>query len=147
MNDESPIIDDQILRSARFRRQRCRAAEIIAQHTAVNMTIASVPVPFSDSPLLLLSQGAMILRILYTYRVQRILGSLVGLFSAMGAPIFSSLAIMVAGNLLKLFPGVGTIGGGILNAFTAGSFTLWYRTGAYRKDKKAVGQRRSYVWP
>lgn len=38
-------------------------------------------------------------------------------------PVIARSGIMIAGSLLKLFPGIGTIAGGIINAGVAGSIT------------------------
>ncbi len=104
--------------------KRRRAHGITAQHTLGNMLIAALPIPFADAPILVASQGAMIYRILGVYHLQQSMGSITGLYSAVGGPLVSAAGVMTAASLIQLFvPGPGTIIGALIKAGVAGSIT------------------------
>ena len=109
--------------NVRLRDKRRRALIITGQHAVGNMVLAATPIPFSDAPFLVVSEGVLVARILFVYDLENALGSLTGIFASIGGTLLSSVGIMTAGSLLKCFPGIGTIAGGIINASVAGTFT------------------------
>lgn len=97
------------------------SAEHTIIHTAsVAAATAASPIPFSDAALLIPIQTTMITG-LYKANGANISRGVVD--GALKATIVSSLGKSLAGNLLKLIPGVGTIAGGTLNAGVSVAFT------------------------
>lgn len=92
-----------------------------AEHTIIHTAsvAAASPIPFSDA-LLIPIQTTMITG-LYKANGANISRGVVD--GALKATIVSSLGKSLAGNLLKLIPGVGTIAGGTLNAGVSVAFT------------------------
>ena len=109
------------------------ANAVIQQHLVAAGAIPFNPLPLSDAPLLLANQAALIARIIYIYDLENRLQSLdkefIGLLLA---PVITRSGIMTVASLLKLFPGLGTVAGGLINAAVATSLTyaLGYATTA-----------------
>jgi uncharacterized protein (DUF697 family) len=120
----TPQPDTDAASLSRLRSMRHRALEIIGQHTVANMLLAGTPIPFSDAPFLAVSEGVMVARIMLVYDMDRPLGALTGLFGSIGGTLVSSMATLIAGNLVKCIPGAGTIVGGGVNAGVAAAFTM-----------------------
>ena len=97
-----------------------------AEHTIIHTAsvaaaaTAASPIPFSDAALLIPIQTTMITG-LYKANGANISRGVVD--GALKATIVSSLGKSLAGNLLKIIPGVGTIAGGTLNAGVSVAFT------------------------
>lgn len=109
--------------------KRSEAYKVIKQHIAGSATVSFTPIPLSDAPLLLANQAAMAARILFIYNLQQISDTLKSvMLTPIIGNIISNSGIWLAGTLLKLIPGVGTISGGVINASVAGSIT--YAIGA-----------------
>lgn len=91
-------------------------------HTASGAAAATAasPIPFSDAALLIPIQTTMITG-LYKANGANISRGVVD--GALKATMISSLGKSLAGNLLKLIPGVGTFVGGTLNAGVSVAFT------------------------
>lgn len=106
-----------------LREKRHRALIITAQHTAGNMLLAAIPIPLADGPILVMSEGIMVARILSVYDLDHSLASLAGIFTTIGGTLLSCIGTMTAGNLLKCVPGAGSAAGGVINALVAGSIT------------------------
>lgn len=102
-----------------------RAHGVIMQHLAGAAIVPFNPIPFSDAPILVANQMGMIARILYIYDLGGLKNILEG---GAGGGIIGQLISMLgkslAGNILKLLPGIGTIVGGLINAAVAGLLTL-----------------------
>lgn len=102
-----------------------RAHGVIMQHLAGAAIVPFNPIPFSDAPILVANQMGMIARILYIYDLGGLKNILEG---GAGGGIIGQLISMLgkslAGNILKLLPGIGTIAGGLINAAVAGLLTL-----------------------
>ena len=98
----------------------------IAEHTIIHTASVAAaatearPITFSDAALLIPIQTTMITG-LYKANGANISRGVVD--GALKATIVSSLGKSLAGNLLKLIPGVGTIAGGTLNAGVSVAFT------------------------
>ena len=103
--------------------KRRRAMWVIAQHVGANFGIGWVPIPFSDAPLLVASQSAMIARLLFIYDLQALSSSLKAAYAIIGRTMVSALGVMTAASVLKLIPGVGTVVAGLINGSIAGVIT------------------------
>lgn len=97
------------------------AQTIILQHCAAAFGAGFAPVPFSDAPLLLANQAGMVARVCKVWD----LSSLVEVIKTSGAlaTVISTLGKGIAGNLLKLIPGLGTIVGGMIKGTVAAALT------------------------
>lgn len=105
--------------------KKTTAYKIIKQHTAGSVGFVFSPIPFSDAPLLLANQAGMVVRILYVYNLQSLSEDLTGslIATAIGTAVSRS-GIWAAGELIKLFPGFGTVAGSFINASVASSITF-----------------------
>ena len=81
---------------------------------------AATPVPFSDALLLVPIQSAMLTKIAALYEVEIDSSLLAGFLSS---TLVTNIGKSLAGNLLKLIPFLGTIGGAALNATIATGIT------------------------
>ncbi len=99
-----------------------KANKIILQHTGGNVAVAFTPIPFSDAPILITSQIAMLTRIINIYGIQGF--SLTQFMQTSGAGlIVSSLGKSIVRQALKFIPAIGTIIGGLINATVASAIT------------------------
>lgn len=97
---------------------------VIASAVAASFGEGFAPVPFSDAVLLVPTQVGMIAGITVIFGMdlsKSFLTSFVS--SAIGASGTTILGKMVASNLLKLVPGVGTVTGGAISGATASVLT------------------------
>lgn len=100
------------------------AHKYIKQHCIGAFAVGFTPIPMSDAPILVANEMALLARILHLYD----LGNLNDTFKTMGmSSIFGSLLSSggraVAGALLKLIPGVGTIVGGLISGGVGSAIT------------------------
>lgn len=104
--------------------KRKEVASYIRQHTAASFGVGFSPIPFSDGPFLLLNQGAMIMRILKVYNLGAVGDQMKTLVSSMGiGQVVSQFARYTIAQVLKLFPGLGTVAGGMINGAVASAIT------------------------
>lgn len=100
--------------------KRSESLKIVAQHSATAAAMAASPVPFSDAPLLVGNQMVMLARLASIW-------DLPGLQAVAGGGAFGMLVTQLgrtlAGNLIKLIPGVGSWVGGAVNASVASALT------------------------
>ncbi|MDM1369843.1 GTPase [Myroides marinus] len=95
---------------------------IVLQHTTGNAVVGFSPIPFSDAPILVLSQTTMLARIIKLYNIGGF--DLTTFMKGSGASlVISNLGKSAVGSLLKFIPGLGTIAGGVINAGVAGAIT------------------------
>ena len=97
---------------------------IILQHTAVSAGVGFTPIPFADAPILLANQAGMVARILYVYDLDgygNLLSTLLKTVSL--GSLISTGGKWLVGELLKLIPVVGTIGGGMITGSVAAAVT------------------------
>lgn len=94
--------------------------KVVLTHIASAATIAASPIPFSDAPLLLANQAAMIARLANIWNLP---GMQTIASGGLAGQLATQLGRTLAGNLLKLIPGFGTIAGDAVNATVASSFT------------------------
>lgn len=100
--------------------KRKQSLIIVAEHSALAAGISASPIPFSDALLLVGNQMAMIARLASIWDLPNLKSVAAGgLFSQ----LVSQLGRTLAGNLLKLVPGAGSIVGGTINASVASAIT------------------------
>lgn len=100
------------------KREKGRNAALATAASA--FAIGFVPVPAADAPALVATQTAMLGRISYIWGVN----FMTALQAAGGLDlVMVQLGRMVAGNIIKLFPGLGSMIGGLINASVAASLT------------------------
>jgi len=107
---------------------------LILQHTIGAGAIGFTPIPFSDAPLLVTNEMALLARILHLYDLDSVAKTLesISLSSVMG-PLLSSGGKALAASLIKLVPGVGTLAGGVISG-TVGAIV----TAAFGEATSAV---------
>ena len=94
--------------------------------SAVALTFGEgfAPVPFADSALMIPTQVTMIATITAIFSVDVNKSVIRGFIGAtLGSGIATVVGKTIATNLLKLMPGVGAIGGGVVSGATAGIIT------------------------
>lgn len=97
-----------------------KGESIIIQQTSLVATACLSPLPASDAALIVPIQTAMLCRIFYLWGMLQA-QALAGVIIESCMPI---LGRIVAGNLLKLIPGLGTAAGTAINATVASSLTF-----------------------
>jgi uncharacterized protein (DUF697 family)/GTP-binding protein EngB required for normal cell division len=100
--------------------KRKQATGIVAGATAAAAAVGASPIPFSDAALLVPVQTGMIMGIAGIYGIH--VGK-AAISSVAGGAGISALGKSVAGGLMKLIPGIGTIVGAVVNASVAGTIT------------------------
>lgn len=128
-------ITDEDLRLAFVREQRCslkvkeeEATRIVNQHASGNAIVGFSPIPFSDAPLLLASQVAMISRIICVYELEEQESGIKGIIQAIGLQGLMQqggkmAAKFALGQAMKFFSGLGSVAGGMINGAVAATFT------------------------
>lgn len=97
----------------------------IKQHAGASFGIGFMPIPFADAPALLGNQAMMIARILNKYGLDNIYKQMETLVGTIGiGQVVSQLGRYLVAQILKLFPGVGTITGGLINGTVATALTV-----------------------
>lgn len=101
------------------------AKKIILGFSTAAAGTGAIPIPFADMPLLIGEQVAMMSSICAVYGIKVKKDGLKMLaIQAIGAGGASLIGKTVVTNVIKLFPGGGTIIGGAVSATTAGAITL-----------------------
>jgi uncharacterized protein (DUF697 family)/GTP-binding protein EngB required for normal cell division len=106
-----------------FRAKQIKAQASVVSAAAAAAVIGAVPIPFSDAALLVPIQAGMITSITaaFGFKLDRsIILTILGIY---GTAAGASLVGVVAANLLKMIPGVGSVSGGVINATIASSVT------------------------
>lgn len=90
------------------------------QHAAAAFGIGFSPIPFSDAPLLITNQMALIGRVSYLWGMD-----LKPILTAGGILdlALTTLGKTIAGQLLKWIPGIGTLAGGMINGSVGAALT------------------------
>lgn len=97
---------------------------IVAGSATSAAGVGAVPIPFSDWPVILSIQIAMLAGITTTFGIsfnEGLLSSLVA--CVVGGSGATMAGRSIAGGLLKLIPGVGSVVGGVISAATAAAIT------------------------
>ena len=97
-----------------------QAQKIISLATAGAVATAASPIPFSDAAILTPLQTGMIIQIASLYGM-KLEGSAITSF--LSSVAISNLGKTLAGNLIKLIPGAGSVIGVMINGTVAGGFT------------------------
>jgi uncharacterized protein (DUF697 family)/GTP-binding protein EngB required for normal cell division len=97
-----------------------QATAVVATATTAAAAVGASPIPFSDAALLVPVQTGMIMGIAGIYGIHVGKAAISSIASSVG---ISALGKSVAGGLIKLIPGFGTIAGAIINASVAGTIT------------------------
>ncbi|MGG2093492.1 GTPase [Bacillus sp. S13(2024)] len=104
--------------------KREEAKKVILQHSSGAAIVGASPIPFSDAPILLANQAGMFARIVFIYDMRSSLSSIKSLVGSLGiGTLISTSGIWVVGQLLKLVPGFGTIGGAMITGSVASGIT------------------------
>ena len=99
--------------------------KIVARYAALAGTAAMSPVPMSDGALVAIAQIGMIAGITSAFGLELSKGVLSVLVSSTLGITGTALAgRTVVANLLKFFPGAGSIAGGVVSAATASALTV-----------------------
>lgn len=94
--------------------------KIVLQHIASAATIAASPIPMSDAPLLLGNQATMVGRLANLWNLSSITSAVAAVIPGQ---VISTIGKTLAGNLIKLIPGIGSLVGGLINAGVASAIT------------------------
>jgi uncharacterized protein (DUF697 family) len=101
-----------------------RAQAIIGASATVAAGIGAIPIPFSDAAFLVPTQIGMLASISVVWGLSLNAGFLsTVVVSAAGVTGATFTGRMIAGNLLKLIPGAGSIIAGVINGTTAAALT------------------------
>lgn len=93
-----------------------QAHRLIKQHCVVAFGTGFAPIPFSDAPILVANELALMARILYLYGLGDIKDIISGsAVSSIIGSLLTSGGKALVGTLIKLIPGVGTIAGGLIS--------------------------------
>lgn len=114
----------QNVQIASLREKKKHAQAAVATAAAAAIGAGAAPIPFSDCTVLIPAQIAMITSITVTFGFavnKSIITAL--LSSTIGSGGATLLGRTVVSNLLKLIPGIGTVGGGAISAGTAAAIT------------------------
>lgn len=92
------------------------ASKIVTMSMAATFGTGFSPIPTSDAPLMMATQTTMMAKITSVYGVdidkQQVETALTGVLGVTGAMVAGKT---IAGNLAKLLPGLGTVGGGLIS--------------------------------
>lgn len=98
-----------------------QAQKIISLATAGAVATATSPIPWSDAPILTTVQAGMVASIALLYGIKIESSAITGFLSTAAV---SNLGKSLAGNLIKLIPGAGSVIGAVINGGVAGSITF-----------------------
>lgn len=100
------------------------ARKAIATAVSASFTEGFTPIPFADAALLVPTQVSMIAAITIIYGFEANKRFLTAFMSATIGPLLATgLGRTLSANLLKLIPGAGSLGGGLISATTASLIT------------------------
>lgn len=97
----------------------------IKEHSVGAFAVGFVPIPFADSPVLITNQLTMITRILATYNLESSKENMISLLKGLGVGQLVGVGgRYVAGQMVKLIPGAGSLLGGLINGTVATTITI-----------------------
>lgn len=127
LEDSALSLDNDDLRNSFISAQtknlelkKSQVTEAIKKYIISAAAIGAVPIPFSDSALLIPLQLTMITEITNIYGMRNIVNLSKGVVSDI---VISNIGKSLAGSILKFIPGVGSIVGGAINAGVASAVT------------------------
>lgn len=100
--------------------KKSQASSALSKYIVMASGIGAVPIPFSDSALLIPLQLKMITEITDIYGMRNISTFSKGVVSNI---VISNIGKSLAGSIIKFIPGVGSIVGGVINTGVASSIT------------------------
>ena len=102
-----------------------KAHDIVNIAVTAAVAAAAVPIPFADAPMLITDQVAMMGKISSLYKIDIKKSGLKTLaMAAIGAGGATVVGKAIVTSVMKFFPGIGSIGGGVIASGTAGIVTL-----------------------
>ncbi|MCX7066520.1 MAG: 50S ribosome-binding GTPase [Methylococcales bacterium] len=107
--------------------KRAEANKIILQHIAGAGLVGFAPIPFANAPLLVSNQAGMIARILFIYDMGSYASQVKDLAGVGLVSLMAQSSMWVVAELLKMFPAVGTVAGGMITGAVAA--TMVYAIG------------------
>ncbi len=104
--------------------RKSQARKIVATASAAALAAGASPIPFSDAAILAPIQIGMMAGITSVFGLELSKGTLSALISsAIGVSGATFVGRTIVVNILKFFPGVGTVAGGAISATTAATVT------------------------
>lgn len=101
------------------------AFKYVTGYVTGSAIIGATPIPFTDAPLLVTVQTAMIANITVIFGLPFDKGFISAMFSTItGASGVTAVGRSIVANLLKMIPGAGTLVGGAISGATAATLTL-----------------------
>ena len=114
----------QNVQIANLEAKKKNARKAIATAVSASFTEGFTPIPFADAALLVPTQVSMIAAITIIYGFEANKRFLTAFMSATIGPLLATgLGRTLSANLLKLIPGAGSLGGGLISATTASLIT------------------------
>ncbi|WP_281521887.1 YcjF family protein [Dubosiella newyorkensis] len=114
----------QNVQIANLEAKKKNARKAIATAVSASFTEGFSPIPFADAALLVPTQVSMIAAITIIYGFEANKRFLTAFMSATIGPLLATgLGRTLSANLLKLIPGAGSLGGGLISATTASLIT------------------------
>ena len=102
-----------------------RAMAIVTSAATAAAATGMTPIPFSDAPLLITAQSAMLASITAVYGLPIEKATIAAIISSLiGTAGTTAAGKSIVSNVLKLIPGVGSAVGGAISAVTAGGLTM-----------------------
>lgn len=136
IKDENLKLGFIIAQKASIEKKYEKASSRIKYYAGVAAAIAASPIPGSDAPLLIAEQCKMAADIFSIYGLDNSVSSIVK--NVISGQIIAILGKAVAGNLLKCIPGIGSIGGALINGTVASTITYSLGVGLCKLSKSAV---------
>ena len=104
--------------------KKSKAKAAVKRSATADAAIGAAPIPFSDATVLVPQQIAMLARITTIFGIpleKATIAAILG--STIGTSATTVLGRSVVANILKFFPGAGSIAGGVISAGTAAAMT------------------------
>jgi len=102
-----------------------RGAACVKQHSALAAGIGAAPIPFSDAAMLVPNQAAMLARLNNIWNLEHLSKlPLESIGTLLTTSFGRYVAAFAVANVLKFFPGLGTVLGGLINGAVATALTL-----------------------
>jgi uncharacterized protein (DUF697 family) len=136
LNDDNLKAGFIIAQKADLNKKEEKANDRIKYYAAGAAAIGASPIPMSDAVLLTALQVQMASDIFSVYGLNAKIGDT--LKNIVGGRVVTMLGKSVAGNLLKLIPGFGSVVGGAINAGVASTITWGLGYALVQITKKAI---------
>jgi len=124
-----------------------QARKRIVVATATAATVGATPIPFGSAAVLIPLQTGLVIAVLNVYGI-KFAGGAAAVASLLTTVGIQNIGKAVAGNLIKMIPGVGSVIGGVINAAVAAAFTAAIGEAtsvfAYKQCEKAINGDSDY---